>query len=71
MPPIGNTHTHASALTPVVPEAAPSSKVEAGAGACLATSPTKKKGRARGGTRTTQHIQRKRVQAARGEQAKR
>ena len=72
--PISNIHTHAPVLTPVVPEAAASSAVEAETPTCLVTSPTKKKGRARGGTRSTQHIpgdQRRRVQAARSEQAKR
>jgi len=43
---------------------------EAEAGASLITSPTKKKGRARGGTRLTKQIpghQRKRIQEARGD----
>ena len=70
IPPIGNIHTHASAFTLDTPEAAASSALEAGAGACLATSPTKKKGRARGGKDIPGH-QRKRVLAARREQAKR
>mmetsp|Transcript_60567 Transcript_60567/g.121501 ORF Transcript_60567/g.121501 Transcript_60567/m.121501 type:complete len:115 (-) Transcript_60567:39-383(-) len=74
VPPGGNTYRHASTLAALPTETVASSTVGVGAGACLATSPTKKKGRARGGTQNTKHIpgnQRKRVQEARGEQFQR
>ena len=69
VPPGGNTYTLASTLAALPTEAAASSAGEAGAGACLATPPTKKKVRARGGKDIPGH-QRKRVLAARREQAK-